>query len=241
MEYVNGLSNILNRNYSFSGLVCVLIAFGIVTLAQVLLRITYAKYKKKDVETNLTGKEVAEKILKANDINNIRIITVSGELSDYYDNKNKVIALSNDIYNGSSIASLAVAAHECGHAIQYKVGYKPIKFRNNMVSIVNFGNSIGYTVMSIGLLSDALGVFYVGIFLLSFALIFQLMTLPCEFNASARANKELLRLGLINEKEHTGTKKMLKAAAFTYVAGLFSSIMEILRLILMFSSRRNKK
>ena len=234
MEYVNGYA------YSYGGIGCVLIAFAIVTLAQILLRITYARYKRKQTETELTGKEVAENILKANEIEGINIMKVSGTLTDYYDDKNKTIALSEDIYEGRTIASAAVAAHECGHAIQYKVGYKPIQFRNKMVPIVNIGNSIGYVIMVLGFAADTLGLFYLGIILLSLALVFQLITLPCEFNASKRANKELLRLKLINEHEHRGTKTMLKAAAFTYVAGLFSSILEILRLILIFTSNRRR-
>lgn len=234
MEYIN------NYAYSYGGIGCVLIAFAIVTLAQILLRITYARYKRKQTETELTGKEVAENILKANEIEGINIMKVSGTLTDYYDDKNKTIALSEDIYEGRTIASAAVAAHECGHAIQYKVGYKPIQFRNKMVKIVNFGNSIGYIVMVLGFAANALGLFYLGIILLSLALVFQLITLPCEFNASKRANIELLRLDLINEHEHRGTKTMLKAAAFTYVAGLFSSILEILRLILIFTSNRRR-
>ena len=244
MEYVNGFS------YSYSGILCVLLAFGIVTLAQIILRITYARYKRKQTETELTGKEVAEAILKANEIEGIKIMEVSGSLTDYYDDRNKTIALSKDIYEGRSIASAAVAAHECGHAIQYKTGYKPIAFRNKMVPIVNLSNSIGYSIMIVGfaantlglfyLAANTLGLFYLGIILFSSALIFQLITLPCEFDASKRANKELLRLKLINEHEHRGTKTMLKAAAFTYVAGLFSSILEILRLILIFTSNRRR-
>ena len=234
MEYVNGYA------YSYGGIGCALVAFLIVTLAQIILRITYARYKAKNTNCGLTGKEVAELILKENDITDVKVVAVSGTLSDYYDDKNKVVALSNDIYSKSSIASVSVAAHECGHAIQYKVGYKPIQFRNKMVPIVNIGNSIGYVVMTLGFAADALGLFYLGLILLSLALVFQLITLPCEFDASKRANKELLRLNLINEHEHRGTKTMLKAAAFTYVAGLFSSILEILRLILIFTSNRRR-
>ena len=144
------------------------------------------------------------------------------------------------IYSGTSIASLSVAAHECGHVIQYKVGYKPIKLRNNMVKVVNFGNTIGYIIMGIGLLASIVELFAIGIVLLSLAVVFQLVTLPCEFNASKRANKELLRLGLIDESESRGVKTMLKSAAFTYVAGLFNSILQLLRLVFMFNNRRKK-
>ena len=232
----------VNNSYYFniSGIICTLIAFGIVTLAQIILRITYARYKRKKITLELTGREVAEKILKANEIDDVTIMMVDGELTDYYSDKDKKIALSRDIYEGKSIASASVAAHECGHAIQYKTGYKPIAFRNKMVPIVNLSNSIGYSIMIVGFAANAFGLFYIGLALLSLALIFQLVTLPCEFDASKRANKELLRLNLIDENEHRGTKTMLRAAAFTYVAGLFSSILEILRLILIFSGKRRR-
>lgn len=219
---------------------CVIVAFLVVTLAQVILRVVYARYKKVNSNNGMTGKDVAEAILKANDINDVKVVCISGELTDNFNNSNRTVSLSNDIYEGTSIASLSVAAHECGHVIQYKVGYKPIKLRNKLVPIVNFGNTIGYIIIVIGILSSVLGLFVIGILLSSFALIFQLVTLPCEFNASKRANKELLRLGLIDSSESIGVKSMLKAAAFTYVAGLFNSILQLLRLIFMFSNRRRK-
>ena len=219
---------------------CVIVAFLIVTLAQIILRIVYARYKKIDSNNRLTGKDVAEAILKANDINDVKVVSISGTLTDNFNNSNRTVSLSNDIYEGTSIASLSVAAHECGHVIQYKVGYKPIKMRNGLVKIVNFGNTIGYLIMGIGLLASVTELFIIGIILLSLAVVFQLVTLPCEFNASKRANKELLRLGLIDSSESRGVKSMLKAAAFTYVAGLFNSILQLLRLVFMFNNRRKK-
>lgn len=219
---------------------CIIISFLIVTLAQVILRIVYAKYKRVDSNQGLTGEQVAKKILQANDINDVKVVCISGNLTDNFNNSNRTVSLSEDIFSGTSIASLSVAAHECGHVIQYKVGYKPIKLRNNMVKVVNFGNTIGYIIMGIGLLASIVELFAIGIVLLSLAVIFQLVTLPCEFNASKRANKELLRLGLIDESESRGVKTMLKAAAFTYVAGLFNSILQLLRLVFMFNNRRKK-
>ena len=219
---------------------CIIVAFLIVTLAQVILRVVYARYKKIDSNQGLTGKDVAEAILKANDINDVRVVSIGGTLTDNFNNSNRTVSLSEDIFSGTSIASLSVAAHECGHVIQYKVGYKPIKLRNNMVKIVNFGNTLGYIIMGIGLLASVTELFVIGIVLLSLAVVFQLVTLPCEFNASKRANKELLRLGLIDSSESRGVKSMLKAAAFTYVAGLFNSILQLLRLVFMFNNRRRK-
>ena len=221
-------------------LTLVLIAFLIVSLSQFILNITYSKYKKVKVESKLKGSEVAVKILSEYDLTDIRITKISGELSDNFNNSRKLISLSPDIYDGQSIASCAVAAHECGHALQYKDGYIPIKIRNILVPFVNIGNSIGYIVIVISLVSSLTKLFLLGLFLISFALLFQIITLPCEFDASRRANKILLEMGLITDDEQDETRAMLKAAAFTYVAGLFSSIMQIIRLIYIFSNDRDR-
>lgn len=214
-------------------------SFLIVLLASIILKITYKIYKNTDTEGNITGSEVAKMILEKNDLTNIRVGKVSGELSDHYNNSKQVINLSSDIYSGTSIASVAVAAHECGHAIQYKEGYFPIKIRNMLVPFVNFGNSIGYVVVMISLAASISKLFILGIILVSIALIFQLLTLPVEFDASKRAREQLYEMGLITEKEKRGVKTMLRAAAFTYVAGLISSILEILRLVLIFTGRND--
>lgn len=214
------------------------VAFLVVSLSQLILRSTYSKYKEVDITTNLTGKEVAQKILSENNLDDIDIVEVSGELTDNFNNSKRRISLSSDIYNGRTIASCAVAAHECGHACQYKTGYVPIKIRNILVPFVNIGNTLGYIVIVISLAASLTKLFTIGIILISFALIFQLVTLPCEFDASRRANKMLLEMGLITKEEQSGTKSMLKAAAFTYVAGLMSSILQVLRLVYIFSGRR---
>ena len=218
--------------------ICIIVALIITGLAQIILRIKYSIYKKVQIDSGLTGKEVAEKILKEYDLTDIRVVEISGELTDNYNNSNRTVSLSTDIYNGTSIAGTADAAHECGHAIQYKDGYGPIKLRNKLVPIVNIGNSLGYIAIVISLAASFTGLFIVGVVLISLAVVFQLVTLPCEFNASKRANKVILEMGLVSKKEQHGTKSMLRAAAFTYVAGLFSSILQILRLVYIFSSRR---
>ena len=219
-------------------LIFVLIAFLVVSFSQLILRNTYSKYKDIEIDSNLTGKEVAQRILRENNLDDIDIVQVSGELSDNFNNSKRTISLSYDIYNGKTIAACAVAAHECGHACQYKTGYIPIKIRNILVPFVNIGNTLGYIVIAISLAASLTKLFEVGLVLISFALIFQLVTLPCEFDASRRANKMLLEYGLISDAEQLGTKKMLKAAAFTYVAGLMSSILQVLRLVYIFSGRR---
>ncbi|MBR3117242.1 MAG: zinc metallopeptidase [Bacilli bacterium] len=215
----------------------IIVSVLIVSVAQIVLRSKYAKYKKINVESGMTGREVAERILRENGINDVNITKISGELTDNYNNSKKLVSLSDDIYDGRSIASVSVAAHECGHAIQYKTGYVPIKIRNTLVPFVNFGNTIGYIVIIVSLIFSLANLFLVGIILMSLAVVFHLITLPCELNASKRAKKELLRLGLITEKEHDGSSSVLRAAAFTYVAGLITSLLEVLRLVLLFSDR----
>lgn len=221
-------------------IILVLVALIIVFLSQQILNFTYSKYQKIEVDSNMTGYEVAKKILSDNDLDNIRIGKVSGNLSDHYNNSKKVVNLSSDIYEGTTIAAVSVAAHECGHAIQYKEGYTPIKIRNILVPFVNIGNSLGYFVIIISFAASATKLFMLGLFLISFALIFQLITLPVEFDASRRGKKMLLELGIVTEDEQEGASKMLRAAAFTYVAGLVSSIMQILRLVLIFSNDRDR-
>lgn len=225
-------------------IILVLIPFLLVLLAQIILKITYKKYENIETDLGLTGKEVACKILKEYSLDNINVVGISGELTDNYNNSRKRVSLSSNIYSGRTIASAAVAAHECGHAIQYKEGYKPIKIRNMLVTFVNFGSSFGYYVIIASLVfSSFKHLFIVGLIMVSLALIFQLVTLPVEFDASRRANKILLEMGIVSEGEHDGTKAMLKAAAFTYVAGLVSAIastiFQVLRLIYIFGGRDN--
>lgn len=220
-------------------LIFVFVAFLIVSLAQLILRVTYAKYKQIQLNSELKGREVAQRILNEYDLTDIAITKVSGELTDNFNNSRRLISLSNDIYDEDTIASCAVAAHECGHAIQYKEGYVPIKIRNMLVPIVNIGNSLGYIVILISLATSATKLFIIGLALISLALLFQLVTLPCEFDASKRANKILLEMGFVTEDEQDGTKAMLRAAAFTYVAGLFSTILQILRIVCIFTNDRD--
>ena len=222
-------------------IILVLIPFLLVLLAQIILKITYRKYESIKTDQGLTGMEVASKILKEYDLD---VVEISGELTDNYNNSRKRVSLSSNIYGGKTIASAAVAAHECGHAIQYKEGYVPIKIRNMLVPFVNFGSSLGYYVIIASLVfSSFKHLFIVGLIMVSLALIFQLVTLPVEFDASRRANKILLEMGIVSEDEQDGTKAMLKAAAFTYVAGLVSAIestiFQILRLIYIFGGRDN--
>lgn len=215
--------------------IILIVSFLITLLSSIILRIVYNIYNKSGVKSNYTGKETALKILKNNNLNDISVLPIAGSLSDYYNDSASEIRLSDGIYDESSIASVAVAAHECGHALQYKDDYFPIKIRNFLVPIVNIGNKLGYIAILISLFASLTKLFLLGIILISFAILFQLVTLPVEINASRRGKKELLRLKIIEPTEKFGVSVMLSAAAFTYIAGLLSSLLEVIRLIYIFS------
>lgn len=219
-------------------LVLYLLILIIPIIAQVRINISYGKYKKVENNKGITGFEVARKILDSNGLEDIYVVETSGNLTDHYDPSRKVIKLSKDIFHGSSIASLSVAAHECGHAIQDKDGYVFMRIRSFLVPVVNLVSSLSWIVIFIGLIAEAFNIFIFGIGLISITLLFQLVTLPVEFDASKRANEELIKLKLVNKEESNGVKKMLGATAMTYVASVLTSILEIIRLILIFSDDR---
>ena len=211
--------------------ILIFIGLGISLIAQIIVTTSYSKYKKVLNSKDLTGYEVARKILDKNKLNDIMILETKGNLNDHYDPSRKTIKLSTDIYHGSSIASAAVAAHECGHAIQDKVGYKPMRIRSKIVPTVNICTKLGYIAIIIGSLFSY-QLIEIGIILLATILVFQLITLPVELNASNRALVELDKLKLIGQNEKGKAKRMLSAAAFTYVASLITSFLQILRLAL---------
>ena len=226
-----GYENILTLMLALGGFIISLIAtFGINN--------NYSKYKKVLNNKRLSGQEVARKILDANGLNNIHVVSVSGELSDHYDPSKKVVRLSNDIFSGETIAAMSVAAHECGHAIQDKVGYSFMKIRSILVPFVNFVSYLGYFSIVISLFAGVTGYLFIGILMVLATLVFQLVTLPVEFDASKRALEELERLGITEKDEIDDSKIMLRAAAFTYVAGVISTIISLLRLLIMFGNSR---
>src|SRR5574344_256388 len=202
-------------------------------LAQISITNSYNEYKSIKNGNGLQGKDIARKILDENNLKEISIEETNGNLTDHYDPSAKVIRLSSDIFNGTSIASAAVAAHECGHAIQDKVGYSFLKFRTIIYPIVNVATSISYWIILLGFLFELLDLIYVGIALTCFGLVFQIITLPVEFDASSRAEKLLNNYQLVTTDEELGVKKVLGAAAMTYVAGVLSSSLQILRLLFM--------
>lgn len=219
-------------------IICLLIII-IPALAQLFISINYSKYKRIFNESKITGQEVARKILDSNNLEKIYVVATGGNLTDHYDSSRKVIRFSKDIYDNESIASLAVAAHECGHAIQDKDGYFFMRLRSFIYPIVRIGTMFSYLVIFIGAVAEAMNIIYLGIALVALGLIFQLVTLPVEFDASKRALIELKKLGLVTDDELDGAKKMLTSAALTYVAGVLASALELLRLIFIFTDRKD--
>lgn len=214
----------------------IILAFSITFISQIIVSSSYSKYKKKLNNKDQNGYDVARKILDKNGLEDIMILETKGNLTDHYDPTKKVIKLSTDIYHGSSIASVSVAAHECGHAIQDKDNYKPMRIRSKLVPTVNICTRIGYLAILIGIIFSYT-LIELGIILLLSMLVFQLITLPVEFNASKRALIQLEDLNLIDKEEKKSAQKMLSAAAFTYVAALLSTLLEILRYVLIFADR----
>lgn len=214
----------------------IILAFSITLISQIIVSSSYSKYKKKLNNKDQNGYDVARKILDKNGLEDIMILETKGNLTDHYDPTKKIIKLSTDIYHGSSIASVSVAAHECGHAIQDKDNYKPMRIRSKLVPTVNFCTRIGYLAILIGIIFSYT-LIEIGIILLLSMLVFQLITLPVEFNASKRALIQLEDLNLIDKEEKKSAQKMLSAAAFTYVAALLSTLLEILRYVLIFADR----
>ncbi len=216
-----------------------IVGFIVVLWAQGRINNAYRRYRKKTNQLHISGVEVARKILDANNLENIYVVEVKGELSDHYDPSQKVVRLSHDIFHGETIAAMAVAAHECGHALQDKDNYKPMRIRSLMVPIVNFITYIGYFVSIVSLLAGITGYLKVGIVMILATLLFQLITLPVEFNASKRALEQLEKLNLVDNKEKTDVKDMLASAALTYVASFINSVLNLLRLIIMFRDNDN--
>ena len=223
--------------YYDSTYILVIIAFFITMFAQIWVNSSYNKYKHRDSNRGIKGYEVARKILDANGLNDIKVQEVAGSLTDHYDPTKRCVNLSTDIYKDSSVASIAVAAHECGHAIQDKVGYTFLRIRHKLVPTVNFCSKMGYFVIVIGLIFGSFNLAMIGLILLGAILLFQLVTLPVEFNASKRAMEQLRALQLANDIDQNGVRSMLTAAAMTYVASLASTLLQLFRMLLIITSR----
>lgn len=219
----------------------ILVLIGVVLslLASARVRSTFSKYSRVRSHSGLTGAEAAERILHNAGIYDVTIERAQGQLTDHYDPRRKVLRLSESVYGSNSISAIGVAAHECGHAIQHQNAYVPLKVRSALVPVANFGAAIAWPLILIGLLlTGSQTLIDIGIILFSTAVLFQLVTLPVEFNASRRAVLKLSETGILHYEELNQSKKVLNAAALTYVAAAAATILQLLRLILLFGGRR---
>lgn len=207
-----------------------IIIFIIPALAQLSVTVNYNTYLTKKYKKGLTGFEVARKILDSHGLEQIHIVEVRGNLSDHYDPNRKVIRLSHNVFHGDSVSSISIAAHECGHAIQDKDNYTFMKIRSLIFPIINIATNVSYILILIGLFTSVFNVIELGIIIIGLGLIFQLVTLPVEFNASKRAKEELNKIGVDSDEEY-GITKVLRAAALTYVAGVLTSVMNLMYLL----------
>ena len=214
-----------------------LLMLSIPIYASIKVNVNYKKYKKVINEKDLTGFDVARRILDENGLGDIYVVETKGVMSDHYDSRRKTVRLSTEVFHGTSVASIAIAAHECGHAIQDKEGYTWMKLRNIIFPIVNIGQKVAYIVMIIGLFLSYMDYVYAAIGFTFLGLLFELVTLPVEFDASKRAKDIILKDGMINDKEKKGVDAVLNSAALTYVAAVVSSMLEILYLLIKLNDR----
>ena len=226
--------------YGFDRTYILLIIGMLLSLAaSAKLKSTFAKYRRIRSASGLTGAEAAARILRAAGITDVQIRAIPGSLTDHYDPRTKTVSLSQDIYGQTSLAAVGVVAHECGHAIQHAVHYAPLEMRSAIVPVANLGSSLSWPLFLIGLLAGIRPLTTAGIVLFSLAVLFQLVTLPVELNASSRALRMLEGTGILGVSEVKGARKVLTAAALTYVAALAASILQLLRLLILAGGRRN--
>lgn len=221
----------------------ILILIGVILslVASAKVKSTFAKYAKVRNSQGFTGAQAAQRVLERAGIYDVRIEHVSGNLTDHYDPKSKVLRLSDSVYGQSTVAAVGVAAHECGHAIQHAKGYEPLQLRNTLVPIANFGSQIAWPLILIGfIITSEASTFLInlGIIAFSLAVVFHLITLPVEFNASNRAIRMIADTGMMYGEEIKGAKKVLNAAAMTYVASAATAVLQLLRIILLTGGRR---
>ena len=227
--------------YGFDWTIVLVLIGALISLwAQGRVTSTFNKYSKVRSRTGMTGADAAMRLLRAQGIYDVSVRPVSGNLTDHYDPRTKVVNLSESVYYATSVAAIGVAAHECGHAMQHNEGYAPLNFRSALVPVVNFGSKLSWPLILLGVLFGGVGstLCQVGILTFTLVVLFQLVTLPVEFNASKRAVKLLDSQGILVGDEVQGTKKVLGAAALTYVAAAASTILQLLRLIILYGGRR---
>ena len=217
--------------------ILVVIGMIICLLASARVKSTYAKFDKVRSHVGITAAEAAERILHGAGIYDVEIRHISGDLTDNYDPRSRVLNLSDATFRSTSVAAIGVAAHECGHAIQHAVNYAPLNIRSAIVPVANLGSSLSWPIFLAGLIFSMRSLLMLGIVLFSLAVLFQLVTLPVEFNASSRALRLLESTGILSTEENLGARRVLTAAALTYVAALASSILQLLRLIILAGGR----
>ena len=220
-------------------LIFILPAFIISLIAQFKVKSTFAKYSR--VEAPITGAEAARRVLSAHGVTDVTIERVSGNLTDHFDPRTNVIRLSDSVYNARTVAAVGVAAHEAGHAVQYAESYTPIVVRNKIVPLVNFGSSISWIVLVLGVILSFEPLLWVGIALFGLTTLFHLLTLPVELNASRRAIDTIEGQYMLGDDEARGAKRVLSAAAMTYLAALLVSLAQLLRFILIYGRSRNRR
>ena len=220
--------------------VLIILAFLISALVSAKMNATFSKYSKVRSYCGMTGAQAAQRILSSAGIYDVRIEHVSGKLTDHYDPSNKVLRLSDAVYGNTSIAAIGVAAHECGHAVQHARNYVPLSVRSAIVPVANFGSQLSWPLFLAGLIFSFRPLLMIGILLFCAALLFQIVTLPVEFNASARALRMLDETGIMGRQEIRGTKKVLRAAAMTYVAAVIGSLLQLLRLLILSGGFRKR-
>ena len=220
----------------------VLIGVIISLWAQGRVTSTFNRYSRVRSMTGMTGAEAAKRLLNSQGIYDVTVRPVAGNLTDHYDPRTKTVNLSQSVFNSSSVAAIGVAAHECGHAIQDNESYVPLRLRTAIVPAANLGSQLSWPLILIGILIGGFGspLVEIGILLFSLAVLFQLVTLPVEYNASARAVKLLDSQGILGGQEVDGTRKVLNAAALTYVAAAATSILQLLRLVILFGGRHDR-
>ena len=219
----------------------VLIGVVVCMAASSHVRSVFSRYSRVRSHSGMTGKEAAEQILRRNGIYDVQVIHIPGNLTDHYNPGKKTLGLSDSVYNSSSVAAIGVAAHECGHAVQHAVGYAPLTIRGALVPAANFGSALSWPLILVGLLMNSqmsAMLINLGILLFSAAVLFQIVTLPVEFNASGRAVKVLESSGMLYPEEVGDVKKVLRAAALTYVASAASMILQLLRLVIIGGRKR---
>ena len=223
---------------SWPSLLLFVLGFLICMFAQIKISSTYSKYKKIKGSIEKTGEDVANEILKRNGLDDIQVNCIAGNLTDHYSPSRKEINLSEDVYSRISIASLAVAAHECGHAIQKKENYVFYNMRTALIPVVNVINYMGYIGLIISLFTGYFQYVEISLIVVFATLVFQLITLPVEFDASRIGKAQLVEMGYLTKEEEVGVSKVLSAAAFTYVAGVISSLLQVMRILLILGRRR---